>query len=96
MNITKIPDTMTSNTWPTCLILPSNTGSTTNCIQATVPSIATMIWILIISWISFMIVAYFIYYFLDKVKPNTKYNYWAIFIILILAGIIVSLFTRLF
>ncbi|XWV26821.1 hypothetical protein QJ857_gp0230 [Tupanvirus soda lake] len=77
---------------PNCLILPSKTGTTTNCTQLPLPSISTIIWILVISWIFYLAVAYAIYYFVNKYNPNVKLNYWIILVILILSGLIVSLF----
>jgi hypothetical protein len=95
MNTTEVTN-LTQGTWPTCLILPSKTGSATNCFQVQMPSIPTVVLILIISWIIFMIVAYIIYYFLNKAKPNMNYSYWIILLLLIVSGIIVSFFTKLF
>jgi CDP-diglyceride synthetase len=78
--------------WPTCLIIPSKTGSTTNCLTVPMPSMSKIIMMLIIGWILFMVVAYIIYYFLNRNRPiNYKYSYWIILLVLILAGIIVSL-----
>lgn len=77
---------------PNCLILPSASGKLSDCIQMQLPSTGTIILILIISWIILMAVAYIIYWFATKVSPSVQLNYWLILLILILAGIIVSLF----
>jgi hypothetical protein len=95
MSTTQV-SSLTQGTWPTCLILPSKTGSSANCYQIQMPSVPTIILILIISWIIFMIVAYIIYYFLNKVNRNMNYSYWVILLLLIVAGIIVSFFTKFF
>ena len=81
--------------WPSCLIVPSKYGSTTNCITVPVPSMTKLITMLIIGCIIFMVVAYLIYYFLNKSRPGHRYNYWVILLILIIAGIIVSLINNL-
>ena len=94
--MSQFTNTVAQNTWPTCLVLPAKNGSTTNCIQIKMPSMPTIILILIISWIILMAVAYAMYYFLKKYEPNTKYNYWLILLILVLSGIIVSLLSKLF
>jgi len=94
MNANQVSN-LTQGTWPTCLILPSTTGSATNCYQIQMPSVSTVMLMLIISWIIFMIVAYFLYYFLDKVNPGMNYNYWVILLLLIVSGVIVSFFSRM-
>lgn len=78
---------------PNCLIIPSATGSITNCIKMPLPSTTSIIIMIIVSWIIFMAVAYLIYWFANKVNsPGIVLNYWIILLILILAGFIVSLF----
>ena len=77
---------------PNCLIIPSSSGSLTNCITMKMPSISTLIVILVISWIIYLMVAYVIYYFLNKANPSMTYNYWIILGILLLSGFIISLF----
>ena len=94
--MSQVPNTIAQGTWPACLVLPSNTGSTNNCLQVAMPSMTTIILVLIISWLIFMAVAYAIFYVLRKSNPNMKYSYWIILIILIVAGIIVSLLSKLF
>ncbi|XWV25488.1 hypothetical protein QJ856_gp0271 [Tupanvirus deep ocean] len=86
------PITQDSFRIPNCLILPSKTGTTTNCTQVPLPSVSTIILVLIISWVLYLAVAYAIYYFVNKYNPNVKLNYWIILVILILSGLIVSLF----
>lgn len=76
---------------PNCIIIPSSSGSISNCITMQMPSISKLIAMLIISWIIFMIVAYVIYWFLEKTNPLRQYSYWMILLILIVAGLIVSL-----
>ncbi len=78
--------------WPACVILPSKTGATTNCLNIQMPSISRMILMLIIGWILILVVAYIIYYFLNKNKPEDyKYSYWILLLVLVIACIIVSL-----
>lgn len=79
---------------PNCIILPSSTGSTTNCLTIPFPSMSQLLLVLIISWIIYMGVAYIIYYFLNT-KKECKCNYWMILLILVISGIIVSLINAL-
>lgn len=79
------------NVWPTCFVIPNKYGGTDNCTQVKLPSMSSIILILIISWILYLLVAYGIYYFLNRTNPSSKYNYWMILLILICAGLIVSL-----
>jgi len=82
------------NSVPKCVILPSLNGDLENCVQMNLPSTGTLLFMLVISWVIFMIVAYIIYRVLNK--SDKCVNYWAILGILILAGIIVSLLSKLF
>lgn len=77
---------------PNCIILPSANGNLSNCIKMDLPSTGTIIFIIIISWVILMAVAYIIYWFTTKVSPQVQLNYWLILLILILAGFIVSIF----
>lgn len=96
MTSTQVSNNLLQSTWPSCMILPSSSGSTTNCIQMPMPSMGSMIGVLIISWIIFMIVAYLIYHFLNWTNPHIRYNYWMILLVLIVAGIVVALLSKLF
>jgi flagellar basal body-associated protein FliL len=82
-----------------CIIIPSCSNSLDKCNQIIFPSMSSssMIILMIISWVIFLGVAYIIYWFLNN-KTNTcsKYNYWAILGILLLATIIVNLATLFF
>ena len=84
------------NSIPNCLVLPSLNGSLNDCVVMNLPSASTVIMMLIFSWIIIMVVAYGIYYFLNKNHPMQRVNYWMILLILVLAGIIVSLLSSLF
>lgn len=88
---TSIPQTLNQGTWPNCLIIPSKTGATTNCLNIPMPSPGTILFMLIIAWIIYMAVAYAIYYFLNKQNPNRYYSYWMLLLILVVAGVIISL-----
>ena len=76
---------------PNCLVIPSASGSLSNCVTVKMPSIPVIILLLIISWVIFLLVAYAIYYFLKK--SGTSVNYWAIFGILLASGLIINLIT---
>lgn len=82
--------------WPTCVILPSQTGAVKDCVQVEVPSTGKVILVLIITWILFFVAAYAIYYFMKQANPRMNYNYWMILLVLVAAGIIVSLLARIF
>lgn len=82
------------NSVPNCLIIPAANGSLSNCIKMQLPSMSTLVLLLIITWIIYLLVAYAIYYFLNKANPNQKFNYWIILAILILSGLIISLFFK--
>ncbi len=79
---------------PSCLVIPSASGSISNCVQMQLPSTGVIIGVIIVSWILFMAVAYAIYYFVNAVSPGVRLNYWIILLILVLSGIIVSLLFR--
>ena len=81
--------------WPSCLVIPSKNGDLKNCVQIKMPSVTQIVIALIISWLLFMLVAYLIYSFLNWANPGQKNNYWMILLILILAGIIVSILSYL-
>ena len=93
--MSQFQNTIVKNTWPNCLIIPSKNGTAENCVQLNMPSKTSIIFLLIVSWVVFMLVAYVIYYFLNKSKPTARYNYWIILLILILAGIIVSVLSKM-
>ena len=76
---------------PNCLIFPSASGSLKNCVNMQFPSTGTVVLIMIISWILLLAVAYAIYWFSEKLNPDYKLNYWIILLILVVAGLIVSL-----
>lgn len=80
--------------WPSCLILPSNSGSIENCVHMDLPSAPTLIFIIlliiVLSWAIYLIVAYLITVFIGKINPGIKYNYWLILLVLILAGLITT------
>ena len=76
---------------PNCLVIPSASGSLSNCVTVKMPSIPVIILLLIISWVIFLLVAYAIYYFLKK--SGAMVNYWAIFGILLASGLIINLIT---
>jgi len=76
---------------PNCLIIPSASGSLSNCVTMKMPSVATMAVMMIIAWGLFLLVAYIIYYFFKKIDPMQKVNYWIILIILLLTAIIIGL-----
>jgi glucan phosphoethanolaminetransferase (alkaline phosphatase superfamily) len=79
---------------PNYVIIPSSSGSLSNCVAMRMPSIHKIIGLLIISWIIYLLVAYAIFYFLNKTNPSHRVNYWIILGILILSGFIVGLFLR--
>lgn len=81
--------------WPTCVTIPSKMGIISDCAKIPMPNLLTMTLALIISWILFMAIAYIIYYLLNKWNPRLQYNYWIILLILVLAGIIVALLSKL-
>lgn len=83
------------NLLPSCVIIPSTTGSTTNCVQMPMPSVTSVTLILLINWIILMMVAYIIYYFLKNKETSIKYNYWIILIILFVACMFAGWITRL-
>ena len=76
---------------PKCLIIPSASGSLSNCITVKMPSLTVLVIFLIITWIIYLLIAYGIYYFLNKQNPSQKTNYWMILGILILSGLIINL-----
>ncbi|AEQ32856.1 hypothetical protein CE11_00953 [Megavirus courdo11] len=86
---------MSYNNIPNCLTIPSITGSTTNCVNVQFPSLSTIVLIIIFYWIIYLIVAYAIYYFLNKMYPGQRVNYWIILLVLLLSGLILSLISRL-
>lgn len=81
---------------PNCIIIPSVNNKLTNCIQMKLPSVGTLILMLILSWIVVLAVAYGIFWILNKQTPGKKYSYWWILLILIVAMIIASLLSSLF
>lgn len=81
--------------WPRCVVIPGKNGDLEKCLQVKMPSMTQIVIILIISWLLFMLVAYIIYSFLNWANPGQKNNYWMILLILILAGIIVSILSYL-
>lgn len=83
---------MNSQPMPNCLIIPSGNGKLRNCIQMPFPSSGAIIMVIIISWIILMAVAWIIYWFVSKTNQGVKFNYWLILLILIVSGLIVSLF----
>lgn len=84
------------SSYPNCLIIPSSSGSITNCITMSMPSVGTIVLLLIISIILYLVIAYAIYYFLNKAHPLQKVNYWLILLVLIASNIIVGLLAKLF
>nr|WBF70401.1 hypothetical protein [Megavirus caiporensis] len=86
---------MSYNNIPNCLTIPSITGLTTNCVNVQFPPLSTIILIIIFYWIIYLIVAYAIYYFLNKMYPGQRVNYWIILLVLLLSGLILSLISRL-
>lgn len=81
------------STTPKCIILPGSNGSTENCISINIPSMGTIVAILVISWIILMAVAYLIYRFLNK--NNKCVSYWWILLILIVSGLLVNFISTL-
>jgi hypothetical protein len=77
---------------PNCLIFPSASGSINNCTKVELPSTGKIILVMIISWILLLAVAYVIYWFTTKVNPDFRFNYWILLLILVLSGLIISLF----
>ena len=78
---------------PNCIIVPSSSGSLSNCITMQTPSIGTMVAVIVISWIFFLAVAYAIYYFSSITNPSFEINYWIILGILIVSGLVTNLIT---
>ncbi|BCS82805.1 hypothetical protein QLL95_gp0316 [Cotonvirus japonicus] len=83
-----------SNTMPNCVILPSSTGSVSNCLRIPLPSTSMLILSVIIFWIIYLVIAYLIYYFVSKAYPSSKVNYWLILLILIASGVIMAVVSR--
>lgn len=80
---------------PQCLIIPDPTGSISNCMQVKLPSVATIIFLLVISWAIILLIAYGIYWFLNKHHPKARYSYWVILLILIVALIVSTIISGL-
>lgn len=85
----------TNNSFPNCLIIPSVSGATTNCLNIKLPSVSTIALLIIVYWIIYLIVAYLLFWFLNKMYPNQKINYWIILLILVVSGFIIALLSRL-
>lgn len=66
-----------------------------NCTKISMPSIGMIVLVLIISWIFYMAVAYAIYWFFRQVFPATRFNYWIILLLLIIAGLVAGLISNL-
>ena len=79
-----------------CVIVPSASGSIDRCIQMEVPSMGSLLLALVIGIIVYLAVAYAIYWFMNRMNPGMKFNYWWILLILILSGIITGIISSVF
>ena len=85
-----------SNNIPNCLVIPSANGKISDCIRVQLPKTSTLIFALILSWLLIMLIAYLIFYFLNRNRSGQRYSYWIILLVLVAAMLLSSLVGNLF
>ena len=79
------------SSFPECVVIPGINNKMQNCLQVNLPSPATLVLVFILYWIVLVLVAYLLYWGLQKMFPQQGVNYWLILLVLVGAMLISGL-----